>query len=152
MTLTAKDIEYRRALGIADDEPLPNKLGQAMGHAHRPWRTEANAEGRIGAREHFYGSEMPTGPRDANGNPSVFVDAADVDRKLRKRRIAVSLRAVPRGDVDAQLDEYAEAIMYAEQARDDARTREQRLAASAYLNRLRDRRDALMRVPADARS
>lgn len=125
MNLAQRDAEYRAALGLDDDEPIPNELGQTSGHSHNP-------SARRGSR--FYTSEPP---------PDTNLGACDLE--LRHRRRSINARAVPRGDVDGQLDEYAEAIEHAELARDGARNKRERQAIGAYVVRLKDRRDALMR-------
>lgn len=117
------DAEYRERLHIPAGEPLPNSLGQVAGHAHSP-----------NARNSYVEMTAPKG-----------VNFAAMDRATRGRRIAIAARSVPKGDIEAQLDEYAEAIERAELARDTARTHARRLSAATYAVRLRDRRDALMR-------
>lgn len=124
-TLTARDAEYRRALRLTDGQAYPKSIGQTKGHARNP---------HAASHTKFYGLEPPPG---AN-----LVVASSV---LTRKRSAIARRSVPKGDIDAQLDEYAEAITHAAAARDNARTKPQRQAAGAYLIRLVDQRDALMR-------
>lgn len=125
MSHAERDAAYRAALGIPDGQPLPNTLGQTQGHAHNPSAKYV--------RTGFQHSAEPPG-----------TNLGACDTALRRKRRHIAQRAVPEGDIDAQLDEYAEAIESAELARDCATNRAGRLAAGSYLLRLRDRRDALI--------
>lgn len=127
MKLTERDLEYRAALGLTEDDPLPKELGQCYGHC------------APASRKTYYRPEVP---------PRTNLGACNV--AIRNRRLAQDIRvAGSSGDVEADLIEYGEAIRYAEDARDNARTKAERSTVSRYVIKLRHRRDALLAANRD---
>lgn len=124
-TWAERDAQYRAALGVPDGDPLPNAIGQVRGHARNP--------------RHF-----TPGWREPAVPPGTSL--ATCDRTLRSRRAAISKRAVPEGDVDTQLREYAEGIERAEFTRDTARDAKTWHAAAVYVTRLKSQRDTLIQL------
>ena len=122
MSLTERDIEYRAALGITDDEPLPNAIGQCRGHS------------APASRARYYASKPP---------PNTDLGACDT--VLRLRRLSATLcEADGTGNLETDLADYDEAITNAKEARDNAKTAAARLAAGAYVVKLQRRREAII--------
>lgn len=122
MTLTERDIEYRAALGLSADDPLPPAIGQCYGHS------------APASRPKYYRNSVP--PR---------TNLAACDKVLSRRRLAATLcEADGTGDLESDLADYAEAISNAQSARDNATTRAAQIAANAYLVKLQRRREAIV--------